>query len=343
MFVGSKSYIAMSCGCLLAVRAQAQEPQEQFVDLKYEVDPSLRGCPSAVEFRSIVAQQLGYDPYSPGTPLGVEVRVRATETGIEGTIDWSAADANKLGERRFTSRNEDCHEMMTTVGFVVAVQIQLMATERAKTSPQRYEGEPGTRRTQEPTKSPPDQVGSVTLAVRSFEVRPASSDSTEWSAMAGLGPSIGLGLAPSTVAQGRLFFALQTGWFGLEAGAEASLPSTKREAYGGGFRQEVFWGTLAACGWGGSIAACGVGKLGQIQVHGTGVDRPASPSGFVAQVGPRLAYSVGLGDYLVLLGHIEGLYLVTPWTVELNKLDVWTMPRLGAVAGIDLATRFHFQ
>ncbi len=329
------------CASLLAARTLAQEPQEQLVNLKYEVDPALQGCPNAVEFRAIVAQQLGYDPYGPDAPLGVNVRVRATESGLEGTIDWSAADANKLGQRRFTSRNEDCREMMMTVGFVVAVQIQLMATEKAKTSPPHSENEPSSRSQEEPAKSSQELVRSVTLTIRSFEVHAASSDSTKWTASAGLGSSLAFGVAPHTVAQGRLFLALQRGWVGLEAGAEASLPSTHREAYGGGYRYEQLLGTLAACGYAGTFSVCGVGKLGQIHVRGTGVDKPASSSGFLAQVGPRLGYSLGLGNHLALLGQVEALYSLTPWTVDLNQVTVWTMPRLGAVAGIDLTARFR--
>ena len=329
------------CAGLLAARTQAQEPQQQLVDLKYEVDPTLQGCPSAVEFRAIVAQQLGYDPYSPGTALGVEVRVRATESGLEGAIDWSAADANKLGERRFTSRNQDCREMMTTVGFVVAVQIQLMATEKAESSAPTSDTDSSTRSQQEPADLPHETVRSVTLTVRSFEAHPASSDSAKWTMLAGLGSSIGFGLAPNAVAEGRLFLALQNGWVGFESGVEASLPSTHRQSYGGGYRHELFLGMLAACGRKGSLSACGVGKLGQILVRGTGDDKPASSSGFLAQVGPRLGYSLELGTHLALLGHVEALYLLTPWTVALNHVGVWTMPRFSAVAGIDLAARFR--
>ena len=325
----------------LAAPARAQEPQQQSVELKYEVDPELQDCPNVAEFRSIVTQQLGYDPTVHGAALEVQVRVRATESGLEGTIDWSTADADKLGERRFTSRGEDCREMMKTVGFVVAVQIQLMATQRANAAAQRPDSEPSADSKQQPPNLSLGSPPSVTLTVRSFGVRPVPMASHKWSVMAGLGPSIGVGLGPNLVGEGRLFLGLQTAWFGLEAGVEASVPSTTREAYGGGFRHELFLGTLGACGYRDSIAACAVGKLGQIRANGTGIDKPASPSGLLAQVGPRLVYSLGLGKHLVLLGRVEGLYLLTPWTVDLNHLDVWTMPRLGVVSGIDVAGRFR--
>ena len=159
--------------------------------------------------------------------------------------------------------------------------------------------------------------------------------------MAGLGPAVGIGLGPDPVAQGRLFFAVQYGMGSIELGAEASLPSTTRQPGGGGFRHQLILGSLAACGWYRSISACALTKLGRIQVQGIGVDEPASPAGFVAQVGPRLAYSLGLGEHVMLLGHVDALYLLTPWTVYVNHVAVWTMPRFAAVAGIDLAVNFQ--
>jgi hypothetical protein len=339
-----KFYAIAFCACLLAEPAQAKEPQKQLVDLKYVADPTLQGCPSAEEFRLIVAQQLGYDPHRSGTSLGVEVRVRSSETGIEGTIEWLFRTASKLGERRFSSRSEDCHEMMTTVGFAVAVQIQLMAVERPPARLPRSETESSAPvpELEKPEARVDVSRAQVTLTVKSFEMQPTSSPGrTKWSAMAGIGSTIGLGLGPHLVGQGRLFLALQAGWVGVEAGVEASLPTTKREAYGGGFRHDLLLGTLAPCGWHGPIFICGLGKVGRIHVQGLGVDRPASAGRILAQLGPRLGYSLGLGNHLALLGHIEALYLLTPSTVDLNHVVVWTMPRFGAVAGIDLAARFR--
>ncbi len=96
---------AIGCAVwLLVARAQAQSVPRQFVDLKYEVDPTLQICPNMAEFRVMVAQQLGYDPYRPDSPLGVQVRVLPTEAGIEGIIGWNIARHNGMNERRFAAR-----------------------------------------------------------------------------------------------------------------------------------------------------------------------------------------------------------------------------------------------
>ncbi len=333
--------------CLMATRSHAQAVPKQYIDLRYEVDQGVQGCPNDVEFRSIVAKELGYDPYREGSSMVLGMHVRSTSTGIEGVLEWRISEEKSVGERRFTARGADCRQMTASMGFVVAVQLQLMAKEQT-TEPlaQTVNGESklpgGLPPSRERAEGGRNAGSAVKLSARGFELRSAPrSNGTGWVAMAGLGPSVGFGLGPTLVGQGRMFVGAQRGWAGLELGAEASATSTTRQAYGGGFRHALRLGTIAACAWHGPVAVCGLAKLGQIRVQGVGVDAPATPRGFIAEVGPRLAYAFGLGDHLVLLGHVETLWLLTSWTVDVNRQAVWTMPRLGAIAGIDLAAHFR--
>jgi hypothetical protein len=339
--------ILAAVGLVLAAQ-DARAAPELFVDLRYDIDPALRGCPTAAEFRTIVGQQLGYDPYRADATLRVEIRAQTVEHGIEGAIDWNDSTEERVGERRFASRSLDCHELMVTMGFVVAVQIQLLATERTNRPGPTPQAASATQ-VAPPSASRPE-IAPVAVrpppVVQSEPQAPVessgvSSQPNRWSASAGLGPSVGLGLGPNAIAQGRLFVGVQYAMVSLELGAEASLPSTTRQDDGSGFRHNLILATIAACGHYGVFSGCALGKVGQIQVRGLGVDVPASPTGFVAQVGPRLAISLGLGDHLAVLAHTDGLYLLTPWTVDLNHTAFWTMPRFGAVVGIDVAARFR--
>ena len=55
---------ALACaGCFAISGTHAHAATKPLVDLKYDVDPALRACPDAVEFRSMVAERLKYDPY----------------------------------------------------------------------------------------------------------------------------------------------------------------------------------------------------------------------------------------------------------------------------------------
>lgn len=333
-------------GWPLAAHAQPQAVAKQVVDLKYEVEPGLQGCPASAEFRSILVRELGYDPHRAGAPVGLAIRVRATESGIEGLVDWSV-NAGKSGERRFSARGDECAAMMNTLGFAVAVQIQLMADEHTAALRRESEGadasaiEPSGRGGNHAPEGS-DRTPVVSLALQRFDVRPAPVSRRAIRTLTlGVGPAVGVGLGPAPVGLGTLFAGIQQGWAGLELGAEASLPATSRQSYGGGFRYELKVGTLAGCAWQGPIAICGVAKVGQMRAQGVGVDVPNTARGLIAEVGPRLGYALGLDEHFVLVGHAEALCSVKAWTVNLNHVGVWTMPRFAAVAGIDLAARFR--
>lgn len=336
---------ALACAGWLAISGRyAYAGAKPFVDLKYDVDPTLRTCPDVVEFRSMVAERLKYDPYREGSAFVVEVRARPSEQGPDGSVRWSSPAESGLSERHFSPKSQDCHELMATIAFVVAVQLELMATES--------ESEVAPKSTEIGSGKAPDSAASPTTAAAeappatsapagAAESVPAAATPSNWSVLAGAGPMVGLGLAPAAVMQGRLFLAAEFTRIALEIGAEASLPTTTYQDNGGGFRYQLTLGTLAACARHRSVQVCGLGKLGRLAVRGLAVDKPASPVGFVAQVGPRVAYSLALGDNFALLVHVDALFLITPWTVDVNRVAMWTMPRFAGVAGIDLAARFR--
>lgn len=332
---------------MMAAPAQAQELSRQPIALKYEVEPAVSGCPGILEFQAIIANELGYDPCRADASLRVGVHIRSAPSGIEGTIAWGNSKGHAVGERRFSAPDLHCRQMAASMGFAVAVQLQLMANEVAS-EPNTSAGtaEPiddgGTAFERESTHRARGSEVVAKLSVQSFRVRSAQKlENADWLASLGVGLSLGEGLAPTTAGQGRAFASLRRRWLGFELAAEATASSTKRQDYGGGFQHELMLGTFAACYWQAPIAACGVVKFGRLQAQGSGVDIPASPRGFVAQSGPRLAYELGLGRHLAVLGHVEALWLFTPWTVNVNHQAVWTMPRIAAIVGLDVAARFQ--
>jgi hypothetical protein len=78
-----------------------------------------------------------------------------------------------------------------------------------------------------------------------------------------------------------------------------------------------------------------------VRVSGLGVDNPRSPDGFLMQAGIRIAATLELGGPWSAAARLDGLGLLTPCTVYLNQDAVWQMPRIGALAGIDLSARFR--
>jgi len=339
-------HLGFTAGCLSALGvvafeaapARAQTSPELFVDIAYRVDPTLESCPSEAEFRGLVAQQLGYDPHRPGSPLSIEVLVRPIDGGMDGAIHWREATARDVGQRRVAAPDQDCRELVATMAFVVTVQIQLMAIQPA-TAPDADATEPV--RDLPPVRPGADD-GAADAATPEERATPRARpglDAPPWSLAMGAGPSLGLGLAPRAVAGGHAFLSLAYGRIGLELGGEGNLPVSARSAAGDGFRIRTELGTLAACGRSSWVSACAITKLGRVRVDGLGVDRPVSASGLLAQLGARVLASTRLGSHLTVQVHGDVLHLLSPWTVELNQVPRWTMPRWGGGAGLALAAR----
>lgn len=186
------------------------------------------------------------------------------------------------------------------------------------------------------SKSEPPKKGATAEAET-----PSRDGQTDWTFWLGLGPSLAWGMAPSTLANGRLFLGIRGDDFSIEVGVEASYPSENQRWRGSGFREMVIAGTAGVCGHLSALSACALGKAGQFRIEGLGLDEPQKPSGFLAQTGARLSATLGIGENWLVAGHLGGLLLLTPRTVQLNGASVWDMPRLSAFAGIDLGARFR--
>jgi len=341
------------------------------VDLRYDAPGPRRRCWDEAEFRGSVARRLGYDPFRPGAPIGVVVRVTSVARALEGRIDWQNAGGAHLGERRIVAKDSDCSELLTEVSFAVVLQIELLharapapddaeaATVAPPASPLQASGTapPPSAVAAEPAPAPPfptaappgraevprPEVDVRLRAEPAGEIAPPGPDgaSGRWSLSLGAGPALAWGLAPSLTADGRLFVEARRRALSLELAGEASYPSTTRQADGLGFRERLLSGSLALCGHRQVLSACALGRGNAVHVTGLDVDRPRSPRGLAVQAGARLAATIPLGGPWSAAAHLDLLGLITPYRVTLNQAGVWDMPRLAALAGLTVAARFR--
>ena len=126
-----------------------------------------------------------------------------------------------------------------------------------------------------------------------------------------------------------------------ELAAEGVLPGEMHLSNGTGFSHQVFAASLAGCGTRGRWNACLVAKASHLRVTGTGIDLPATSSGLLVHAGPRLSVAQTLGDRLYVVGHADGLVLLTRGIVTLDGVPVWTTPRVAGVVGLGLGVRFR--
>jgi hypothetical protein len=310
---------------------------ELLVSLRYEIDPALEGCPTEEDFRRAVGEQLGYDPFREGAPHLVVAHAEAAEHGIQGRVEWENSSGKQEGERRLSSQSRDCAEFARGMAFAIAVQIQLLGVSAPSEStpppaassspPPKLVSPPSPRKERFDAESGAENVSSPTVRGR-------------WQGLAGLGPSVAVGLSPKVSALGRLFGTVRYDAFSLELGAEASLPVTKRLADRSGFKSSVVLATLAPCVHVERFSGCAVAKLGQMRVRGLGVDELRSPSGVFGQAGVRLVASQTLGRHIACMAYAQVLGTPTRWTVELNHMGVWTVPAASFSGGFDAAYVF---
>jgi hypothetical protein len=316
------------------------------VSLDYEVNGDSSGCPDVEEFRASVGRQLGYDPFRPAADRHVAVQISRTDQGFKGHITWNDAEGHSVGDRRFSSQRSKCNEIAANMAFTTAVQIQLLASlASAPTTP-------GATQTDN-SPSPPDTRASDASGTTTSQSKSGAAgapdsarESTEsklastFRLSAGLGVSLGFGVAPHLTGLGRIFVSGRLDWVSLELAADGALLTTRKEDDGSGFSLNRFAAGAAACGHIRGFAACLTGTLGRIEARGLGVDKPASPAGLFSELGARIAVRYEFSDRFFAGARVDGLVMLSPWKVTLNDTVLWTLPRAGGLIGVDLGIDF---
>ena len=295
----------------------AQPSARLSVALAYTPDPSLAGCPSEGEFRGAVIQQLGYDPFCGGAAQHVVAEVKGSERALEARLAWTDASGREEGERRLAALDLDCGKLAKAMTFAVAVQIQLLATESA-------------------APAPPVPAARLAGGAPAEEIHPRDRRLA-----IGVGPVAQQGVTPST--SGGLRAAAVVGWapVTLELAADVTLPSTLHLADGSGFSATALEASVASCERRGRVALCAVGALGLLRAHGFGVDDARVALSWVGRAGLRVALEQPVARRWSTSLHADVLATLTPRTVDLNDVAVWTTPRIALGVGIDLD--FHLR
>jgi hypothetical protein len=306
------------------------------VRLDYQADAQ-SGCVGEDDLRRMVTEQLGHDPFRPDADRRVAISIAKTDSGFRGRIVWTESDGRQVGERLLSSRNRDCHEIAANVAFAVALQLELVD--------RRAQGDAGDAGADAEPAQPLDETNR-TAANQERPSVPASPPAppepvtpTELSLAMGVGPALGVGMAPDVVPFGRLFVAARGHRLSAEIAGDASLASTLRYRDGTGVVVNEVGSSAAGCGHVSVASACLLGRLGFIRARGTGIAMPKTSWGRFGEVGLRVAVSHELGR-LIISAHADGLVMLSRWNVVLNDAVVWTVPRIGGLVGLDLALRF---
>jgi hypothetical protein len=320
----------------------ARAAPRTFVALQYETAPDSSDCPDAGDFQRAVKRQLGYDPFRSAAERHVDVKLAQNDTGFDGWIKWSDAHGRWVGDRRLSSQLRECGEIAANVAFAVAVQIQLL-TALAPESPDPSAPSTATATSASATSKsdastiapPPPKDTALAPGGESPVPRRA-----RFRLSAGIGPFMALGIAPHVAWGGRLFVSGRINPFSLELSVDGALPASQSQPDGSSFSVDHITAGAAACGHVQAFAGCLTATLGRLHASGSGVDVSLSPSGLLAQVGARLAATHDFSERFFAGARVDGLVMLSPWTVTLNDQNAWTTPRVGAVIGLDFGGHF---
>jgi hypothetical protein len=327
----------VSCVSWLAMAGGTSQAGAFTASLEYTAET---GCPDVADFKAIVAARLAYDPFDDRATNHVLVRIALGDGSLDGRIEWRDSSGRWVGDQSFPLASTDCLRLARTIGFALAVQIQLLArtsAEEAETAAPRETGPPAASPARPNTPLPQATTISNTPGAQAASLTPRP-----WPLFAiGAGPSVGFGMSSAPIVLGRLLGTLAWRHVSLELAAELSLPSTTRRADGAGFSQQHLLASAAGCAVLTRWKACLVAVAGEVRMTGEDIDRPTSAEVPVVEAGARVGFVQRLGHGVFLDAHADGLAILTRWTATLDQVSVWTAPRFAAVLGVDASVRFR--
>jgi hypothetical protein len=302
------------------------------------------GCPDAADFKTVVSARLGYDPFVDTAPERVLVRIEPRGGAVDGRTEWRDASGNWAGEQTFRSVTADCARLVRTMGFALAVQIQLLAKASADPSKPAVTAEtprpadaPAAADARPPMPPPPPPaalpvVSAEPAALPSAHARPALA--------IGAGGAVGFGMSSAPVLLGRLSGVVAWPHAALELAAVVSLPDTTRRADGAGVSQQHLLGSVAACATAARWKGCALINAGAVRMAGENIAQPASATVPIVEAGVRAGIDQRVARRAVVSAHADGLVNLTRWTGRLDQVPVWTAPRFAAALGVDACVEF---
>jgi hypothetical protein len=310
---------------LWPLSAQADPAQKREVRLVYVREANAAGCPDQRRFEEMVAERLGFLPFSPPAQETVLVSTRKDERRWVSRVSLTDTTGTVLGEKEISSE-ESCSDLMMTAAFVVSVLVD-------------PEGAPKTER---PAPAPASPVPIAWPEERKEPPRPPEPART-LAVAAGLEGVASVGSAPAPAVGGALFGGVRRLPFLVELDLRADLPASDRDDRAVGARTWVIQGLMAPCFATATLGACALASAGVLwgEAIGPGASSRVD-SAFHAAVGGRFRAELapGGGPLIVRL-HVDLLAPLTRASFEVGGASVFRTPALAASLGLGAGVRFR--
>lgn len=324
------------------------------VTLDYATDTSLEGCPGEPAFRKLVEAQLGHDPFRDGAEYRVSVRAQRGAGGVTGSVRWQHVSLDVGGERQLS--DQSCHDLVQTMAFAVAVQLQLYEAGASGNEPQEPpEHEPPSGGAADETvrddssgakpdasapatASPaPNSKPGTASSARGPEAGEGRTTDHPWATSLGMGMGVRLRRAPEFTPEARFFATAGSRVLEGELAVGGTWPRKWDANAVEGFRYWSAWASGAACARGGNIVGCVVGRLERLAAKGFGVDEPRSSSAWLTELGPRFAVFVEATPEWRASMYVEARAQLVPARVILDAAQVYETPPWSLTFGVDIS------
>ena len=257
---------------------------QQVVRLEYAPASSDMACPSADEFKSLVAARLGRDPFSVDAGRVARVSIALRESKLSGTLSILAADGTVEGQRQLPASAHACAALAESLALALAIAVdpQLMMKASAKI--------------EEPTVAPKP----VAAAVPPPAAVPAPAEAPVPRSVRALVSGVGaFGLLPALAGGVAVEVGVRRLAFSLGIDGSFMVPQTFQAA-GGSIETSSIRGGLRVCGHVQWFGACLHGTGGVLRVAGDGFDNSKRVVLPTATVGPSVEAQLNpVSDLLV--------------------------------------------
>ncbi len=321
-------------GILGVHRAAFAAPSARLV---YVRDPEAASCPDETAVRSAVAARLGYDPFLAYATATMFAEVRRDRTTYKVAIKLIDEHSIVRGARELVHVGEPCSELIDLMALSMSIAIDPLSLAGPRPPPDA----PVVADPVLPPKSPPEPPPTIPPAgPPAAPKKPA--DEPKGAPVhfdLGIGPSFGIGTAPSPTVGALVGGYWHIGRLGLFGEGRADLPSSRIHPQGT-VGTSLIAGSLGLCYELRIVFGCALGSLGALSASAEGISAPRSDVAVHASVGARFGAELRLAPAFALRAQLDGAAVLTPHRLTIDGSEVQTLSPIAGTLGILAAVRF---
>lgn len=308
--------------------------------LVYDRGPGAESCAGEPALRAAVAARLGYDPFFPWAHDTVVAEVERTGDGFRARVKLVGEDAIERGAREIAVHNESCVAVTEAIALTISLIIDPSrmtggspagASEGAQESADSLESPPTKRR---PPESPPElEAPSASKPANGSRDPLAFEVGAQVLGGNAPAPNFGVGFAATFGVAWRSLSLDIEGRFDAPVSAQGAS-ELKAESW-------IAAGQVVPCVHFAWAFGCAVLAAGVLEASGDTVTQSRPQAAFWAAAGGRLGVQVmPVGDHLFLRAFVDVVGTFPAYTVQIDRLTVYSVPPVASDVGLGAAWRF---